>query len=45
MIVLTALGREARGIEFGGGTDAEAVRSGRFERQAAGAQSESARSS
>src|SRR3954454_4341178 len=34
VIVLTALGREARGIEFGGTTD---VRSGRFEREPAGA--------
>jgi SHS family lactate transporter-like MFS transporter len=32
VIVLTALGREARGIEFGRGTDEEAVRSGRFAR-------------
>src|SRR3954454_14633699 len=35
VIVLTALGREARGIEFGGTTDADAVRSGRFERETA----------
>src|SRR4051812_14331014 len=32
VIALTALGREARGIEFGAGTDEEAARSGRFER-------------
>jgi SHS family lactate transporter-like MFS transporter len=32
VIVLTALGKEQRGIEFGGTTDAEAVRSGRFDR-------------
>src|SRR4051812_33244109 len=32
VIVLTLLGREMRGVEFGGKTDAEAVRSGRFER-------------
>jgi len=32
VIALTALGKEARGIEFGRGTDSEAVRSGRFER-------------
>jgi pimeloyl-ACP methyl ester carboxylesterase len=32
VIALTALGREARGIEFGRGTDEDAVRSGRFER-------------
>ena len=32
VIVLTALGKEMRGIEFGGTTDAEAVRSGRFSR-------------
>src|SRR3954452_14245242 len=32
VIVLTLLGKEMRGIEFGGGTDAEAVRSGRFDR-------------
>ena len=29
VIVLTALGKEMRGIEFGGTTDSEAVRSGR----------------
>src|SRR3954463_7651970 len=32
VIVLTLLGREMRGIEFGAGTDPEAVRSGRFAR-------------
>jgi SHS family lactate transporter-like MFS transporter len=32
VIALTALGREARGITFGGGTEPEAVRSGRFAR-------------
>jgi MFS transporter, SHS family, lactate transporter len=32
VIVLTALGKEARGIEFGRGSEAGAVRSGRFER-------------
>jgi hypothetical protein len=32
VIVLTAIGREARGIEFGRGADPDAVRSGRFER-------------
>jgi MFS transporter, SHS family, lactate transporter len=32
VIALTALGREARGIAFGGGTDPEAVRTGRFAR-------------
>src|SRR3954453_21927178 len=32
VIVLTALGREARGIVFGGGTEPDAVRTGRFER-------------
>jgi MFS transporter, SHS family, lactate transporter len=32
VIVLTAIGREARGIEFGRGTEPDAVRSGRFER-------------
>jgi MFS transporter, SHS family, lactate transporter len=32
VIALTALGKEARGVEFGRGTEAEAVRSGRFER-------------
>ena len=32
VIVLTALGKEMRGIEFGGKTDAEAVRTGRFDR-------------
>jgi SHS family lactate transporter-like MFS transporter len=32
VIVLTALGKEARGIEFGRGSDSEAVRAGRFER-------------
>src|SRR4051794_6501109 len=32
VIALTALGREARGIEVGAGTDEEAARSGRFER-------------
>jgi MFS transporter, SHS family, lactate transporter len=32
VIALTALGREMRGIEFGGTTDAEAVRGGRFDR-------------
>jgi MFS transporter, SHS family, lactate transporter len=32
VIVLTALGKEARGIEFGRGSTADAVRSGRFER-------------
>jgi MFS transporter, SHS family, lactate transporter len=30
VIALTALGREARGIAFGGGTEPEAVRGGRF---------------
>src|SRR4051812_43575149 len=35
VIALTALGREARGIEFGVGTDDEAARSGRFEREQA----------
>ena len=35
VIVLTALGREARGITFGGGTEPEAVRSGRFARDTA----------
>ena len=34
VIVLTLLGKEMRGIEFGGTTDAEAVRSGRFDRDA-----------
>src|SRR3954447_9443650 len=37
VIALTALGREARGVEFGRGSDDEAARSGRFERQAAAA--------
>src|SRR3954453_9355858 len=37
VIALTALGREARGIELGAGPDEEAARSGRFERQAAAA--------
>jgi SHS family lactate transporter-like MFS transporter len=32
VIALTALGREARGITFGGGTEPDAVRSGRFAR-------------
>jgi hypothetical protein len=32
VIALTALGKEARGIEFGRGSEADAVRSGRFER-------------
>jgi hypothetical protein len=32
VIALTAIGREARGIEFGRGADPDAVRSGRFER-------------
>src|SRR4051812_25419905 len=32
VIALTALGREAHGVEFGRGSDADAVRSGRFER-------------
>jgi SHS family lactate transporter-like MFS transporter len=32
VIALTALGREARGITFGRGTEPDAVRSGRFER-------------
>jgi MFS transporter, SHS family, lactate transporter len=32
VIVLTALGKEQRGIVFGATTDAEAVRSGRFDR-------------
>src|SRR3954454_8814733 len=32
VIVLTALGKERRGITFGATTDAEAVRSGRFDR-------------
>jgi MFS transporter, SHS family, lactate transporter len=32
VIALTAVGREARGIEFGRGADPDAVRSGRFER-------------
>ncbi len=32
VIALTALGREARGIAFGGGTEPEAARAGRFER-------------
>ena len=32
VIVLTALGREARGIEFGRGSEPDAVRQGRFER-------------
>src|ERR1700754_5203342 len=32
VIALTAMGREARGIEFGRGADPDAVRSGRFER-------------
>src|SRR3954452_2745652 len=32
VIALTVLGKEMRGIEFGRGTDAEAVRSGRFAR-------------
>jgi SHS family lactate transporter-like MFS transporter len=35
VIALTALGREARGITFGGGTEPEAVRSGRFARDTA----------
>jgi SHS family lactate transporter-like MFS transporter len=34
VIALTLLGKERRGIEFGGTTDADAVRSGRFEREA-----------
>jgi SHS family lactate transporter-like MFS transporter len=38
VIALTALGRENRGIEFGGTTDEGAVRSGRFAREATGAQ-------
>ncbi|HVI18794.1 MAG TPA: MFS transporter, partial [Gaiellales bacterium] len=33
VIALTALGKEARGVEFGRGSEAEAVRSGRFERE------------
>jgi MFS transporter, SHS family, lactate transporter len=32
VIVLTALGREARGVVFGGGTEPDAVHSGRFAR-------------
>jgi SHS family lactate transporter-like MFS transporter len=32
VIALTLLGKEMRGIEFGGTTDAEAARSGRFDR-------------
>jgi SHS family lactate transporter-like MFS transporter len=32
VIVLTAIGREARGIEFGRGSEPDAVRRGRFER-------------
>ncbi len=32
VIALTALGREARGVVFGGGTEPDAVRTGRFER-------------
>jgi len=32
VILLTALGKEARGVEFGRGTQADAVKSGRFER-------------
>ena len=32
VIALTALGKEARGIEFGATTDADAIQSGRFER-------------
>ena len=36
VIVLTALGKEARGIEFGRGSEADAVRSGRFERDGSG---------
>src|SRR3954447_2422366 len=32
VIALTALGKEARGVVFGGGTEPNAVRSGRFER-------------
>src|SRR3954462_14799893 len=39
VIVLTALGKEARGIEFGGGSS----RSGRFEREPTGAAREGAR--
>jgi SHS family lactate transporter-like MFS transporter len=35
VIALTLLGKEQRGIEFGGTTDAEAVRSGRFDRSPA----------
>src|SRR4051812_42030474 len=34
VIALTALGREARGVVFGGGTEPDAVRSGRFARDA-----------
>src|SRR3954452_13428498 len=32
VIVLTLLGKEQRGIEFGGATDADAARAGRFDR-------------
>jgi len=35
VIALTALGREARGITFGGGMQPDAVRGGRFERDTA----------
>jgi SHS family lactate transporter-like MFS transporter len=34
VIALTALGREARGVVFGGGTEPDAVRGGRFARDA-----------
>jgi SHS family lactate transporter-like MFS transporter len=40
VIVLTALGREARGIEFGRGSEPDAVRQGRFERGEAPSPSE-----
>jgi hypothetical protein len=33
VIALTALGREARGIAFGGGIEPEAMRAGRFARE------------
>jgi SHS family lactate transporter-like MFS transporter len=43
VIVLTAIGREARGIEFGRGSEPDAVRKGRFERGQAPTEVPSAR--